>query len=39
MAMNWSALSYLLGVYWPYLAAAGLVGLIVGWRSFVPPRP
>ena len=39
MAMTWNSLVYLLGMYWPYLAAAGAIGLVVGWRSFAPPRP
>lgn len=36
--MNWGALIYLLGLYWPYLAAAGLIGLVIGWRSFTVPK-
>ena len=36
--MNWAGLVFLLGYYWPYLLAAGLVGLAVGWRSFTPPK-
>jgi len=32
------ALSYLLGIYWPYLAGAGAVGLVAGWLSFSPAR-
>lgn len=39
MAMTWSSLVYLLGMYWPYLAGAGAIGLVVGWRSFAPPKP
>ena len=39
MGMNWTSLVYLLAIYWPYLAAAALIGLIVGWRSFAPPGP
>ena len=35
--MSWDSLVFLLGYDWPYLAAA--IGLIVGWRSFSPPRP
>ena len=34
--MDWGSLTYLLGIYWPYLAGAGLIGLVVGWRSFAP---
>ena len=36
--MSWDSVIYLLGFYWPYLAAAGLVGIVVGWRSFSPPQ-
>jgi hypothetical protein len=39
MSVNWASLFYLVGLYWPYLAAAGVIGLVVGWRSFAPPRP
>jgi hypothetical protein len=38
MTMNWTALAYLLVAYWPYLAGAALIGLMVGWRSFTPPN-
>lgn len=38
MAVNWASLPYLVMVYWPYLAGAGLIGAIVGWRSFTPPK-
>jgi cytochrome c biogenesis protein CcdA len=31
-----ATLLYLLGFYWPYLAAAAAMGLVVGWRSFAP---
>lgn len=24
---------FLVGVYWPFVAAAGLVGLVTGWLS------
>lgn len=37
MVMSWTSLIYLLDMYWPYLLGAGLIGLVVGWRSFVPP--
>lgn len=37
--MSWESLIYLLGFYWPYLAGAGLIGLVTGWRSFTPPAP
>ena len=36
MAMSWTSLIYLLEAYWPYLLGAGLIGLVVGWRSFAP---
>lgn len=36
--MDFDSLVYLLGVYWPYLAGAALIGLVVGWRSFTPPK-
>ena len=39
MAVNWASLAYLMLVYWPYLAAAALIGIAVGWRSFTPPKP
>lgn len=38
MAPNWFSLVYLAQQTWPYLAGAGLIGLVVGWRSFSPPR-
>ena len=36
--MSWSSLAFLLGYYWPYLAAAAAIGLVTGWRSFTPPK-
>ena len=36
--MDFESLAYLLGIYWPYLAGAALIGLVVGWRSFTPPK-
>lgn len=36
--MTWSSLVYLLGLYWPYLTVAALIGLVVGWRSFSLPK-
>lgn len=36
--MDLDSLGYLLGFYWPYLTVAGLIGLLVGWRSFAPPK-
>lgn len=35
--MTWDSFVYLLGLYWPYLAGAGAIGLLTGWRSFTPP--
>lgn len=29
---------FLVGVYWPFMAVAGLVGLVTGWVS-LSPRP
>jgi len=31
--MDWRSLVYLVGIYWPFLAAAAGIGLVVGWRS------
>ncbi len=36
--MSWNSLAYLVGVYWPYLAGAGAIGLVTGWLSFSQPR-
>jgi hypothetical protein len=36
--MSWNGVVFLLGYYWPYLAGVGVIGLIVGWRSFAPPK-
>ena len=36
--MSWNALTFLMGYYWPYAAAVAAVGLVVGWRSFSPPK-
>lgn len=30
---------FLLGVYWPFMAAAGAVGLITGWLSLGRAKP
>lgn len=32
------ALIYLVQVYWPYLVAAGLIGLVTGWVTAGPER-
>lgn len=33
-----ATLVFLAGTYWPYLAAALVVGLVTGWVSFTAPR-
>jgi len=33
-----TSLIYLLGFYWPYFAAALVVGLVVGWFSRARPK-
>lgn len=33
MASVLSAVLFLVGVYWPFMAIAGLVGLVTGWLS------
>jgi len=33
MAQLWTTLLFLLTYYWPYMAAAALVGLVTGWLS------
>ena len=37
--MSLNSLVFLFGHYWPYLAAAAAIGLVIGWRSFAPPKP
>jgi hypothetical protein len=37
--LTWASVQFLFGYYWPYLAAAAAIGLVVGWRSFTPPKP
>ena len=37
--MSWAGFQFLLGYYWPYLAVVLVIGLVVGWRSFSPPKP
>lgn len=37
--MSWTSLTFLMGYNWPYLATVALIGLLVGWRSFTPPKP
>lgn len=36
--MSWNAVTFLIGYCWPYLAGVAAIGLVVGWRSFTPPR-
>ncbi len=36
--MSWDSLTYLLEMYWPYLAGAGAIGLVTGWLNFVAPE-
>ena len=36
--MSWNSAVFLFGYYWPYLSAMVVIGLVVGWRSFTPPR-
>ena len=31
-------LSFLLGIYWPYMLGALAIGLVAGWLSFRPKR-
>lgn len=31
--MSLDSLLYLVQVYWPFLAAAGVIGLVTGWLS------
>lgn len=35
--MSVDSLTYLLGIYWPYLTGALVVGLATGWLTY--PRP
>jgi len=37
--MTWDSLAYLLGVYWPFLSVAAVIGLVTGWLSFSSPKP
>jgi len=36
--MSWASIGFLMAYDWPYLLAVALVGLLVGWRSFSPPK-
>jgi hypothetical protein len=35
--MSLDSLIYLLEVYWPYLLAAGAIGLLTGWFTYQSP--
>lgn len=37
MGAFWTSLSFLVGTYWPFLAAAALVGMVTGWLSLSRP--
>lgn len=32
--MSLDSLTYLLDFYWPYIAGAGVIGLLSGWFSY-----
>jgi hypothetical protein len=36
--MSWNSLMFLMSHYWPYLTAVAVIGIVVGWRSFTPPK-
>lgn len=36
--LTWQSAQFLFGYYWPYMAVAAVVGLVVGWRSFSAPE-
>ncbi len=38
LAHTLNSLVYLLGVYWPYLTAAALIGAGAGWFSAAGPK-
>lgn len=38
MGMSLQSMGYLVGVYWPYLIAAGAVGLFAGWWAGALPK-
>ncbi len=37
--MSWASIAFLVEYNWPYLLAVASIGLVVGWRSFSPPKP
>ena len=36
--MSLDSLTYLLGLYWPFLTGAALIGLVAGWFSAAPKK-
>jgi hypothetical protein len=36
--MSIPSLTYLLAIYWPYMAGALIVGLVAGWFSYSRPK-
>lgn len=36
--MSWTSIAFLISYDWPYLLAALVIGLLVGWRSFSPAK-
>ena len=34
----WTSLLFLVGAYWPFLLAAGIIGLVTGWLSLSRPE-
>jgi len=36
--MNADSLLYVLGIYWPYMVAAAVIGIGAGWFSFATPK-
>lgn len=36
--MSIDSLTYLLELYWPFLAGATLIGLVAGWFSAAPKK-
>lgn len=37
--MSGASIAFLVQYSWPYLLAVAVIGVLVGWRSFSPPRP
>ena len=36
--MSVDSVMYLLAIYWPYMAGAGVIGIAVGWFSYARPK-